>query len=160
MPNSIDNTFGGYTREQLEEALLNPLIPRKIPGDYAAVKAAISRALPANVGTSCLDITALRKLDALVQTSTGNSGLLSIVVAIGMTVYLVWRLHLEQNAETPTIYWERIAWVVGVSAVVWVSVLWKSTTNSYRFASGTSFVVYDSVGSLGEQSLADLVWVE
>lgn len=41
MPN-FEDTFGGYTREQLEEAIRS-IDPEKNPGDYAAVKAAIAR---------------------------------------------------------------------------------------------------------------------
>jgi hypothetical protein len=155
MPN-IDRV-GGYTREQLEEALRS-IDPEKNPGDYAAVKAAIARALPTYVGESCLDVGALRKLDALVQTSTGNRAL-SIATAIGITVYLAWRLLSNPNVLSQTIYWERVALAIGVAAVVWVLALWKTTTNSYRFSSGTIRCM--RFGQIAwEQSLSDLVWVE
>jgi hypothetical protein len=151
------DSFGAYTREQLEEALRS-IDPDKNPGDYAAVKAAISRALPAYVDQSCLDVGALRKLDAVVQTSTGSKAL-SIVVAIVITGYLVWRFLLNQNFETPAIYWERVALIVGVSAVSWAGALWKTTANSYRFASGT--IRCTRLGRTAwEQPLSDLVWVE
>ena len=157
MPRIIENAFGGYTREQLEEALRS-IDPQKEPGDYAAVKAAISRALPAHIGRSCLDVPALRKLDALVRTSTAGRAV-SIIAAIGLTFYLVWRFLLNQNAQTPTIYWKSVALVVGVSTVVWISTLWRTIANSYRFTNGTVRCI--RFGQIAwEQSLRDLVWVE
>jgi hypothetical protein len=155
MPSIIEDAFGGYTREQLEETL-RAIDPNKNPADYAAVKAAISRALPAYVDQSCLD--ALRKLDALIQTSM-QTKITSIIAAIGLTAYFVWRFLLSQTFKDPTAYWATAALVVCGSAAVWIVALWKTFTNSYRFASGTVQCI--RFGRIAwEQSLKDLVWVE
>jgi hypothetical protein len=156
MPINLENVFGGYTREELQEALRS-IDPEKSPEDYAAIKAELARALPAFVGESCLDVAGLRKLDAVVRPST-NSKAFSIVAAIATTGYLVWRF-LNDSSETPVIYWERAALAMGVAAVFWVSALWKTTTDSYRFANGTIRCM--RLGEIAwEQSLSDLVWVE
>jgi hypothetical protein len=153
----MSDAFGGYTREQLEEALRS-IDPDKNPADYAAVKAAISLALPADVAQSCLDVVALRKLDVLVRASMG-ARVLSIVTAIGITVYLVWQLLLSETIVSPTIYWEHVAWVIGCSVVAWATAFWKTFADSYRFANGT--VRCMRFGHIAwEQSLGDLVWVE
>src|ERR1700674_3992347 len=157
MPSIVEDAFSGYTREQLEETL-RAIDPNKNPADYAAVKAAISRALPAYVGQSCLDAVALSKLNALVKPST-QSKIFSIITAICLTVYLVWRLLLSQTITDPTVYWEHAALVIGGSVVVWIGALWRSSVDSYRFASGT--IQCMRLGQISwEQSLQDLVWVE
>jgi hypothetical protein len=156
MPINLDNVFGAYTREELQEALRS-IDPEKNPEDYAAIKAELARALPAFVGESCLDVAALRKLDAVVQPSTESKALI-VVAALGATGYLVWRL-LNESYETPVSYWEHAALTMGVAAVLWVSALWKTTVDSYRFAGGTIRCV--RLGeTTWEQSLSDLVWVE
>ena len=156
MPINLDNAFGAYTREELQEALRS-IDPEKNPEDYAAIKAELARALPAFVGESCLDVAALRKLDAVVQPSAESKALI-IVAALGATGYLVWRL-LNESYETPVSYWGHAALAMGVAAVLWVSVLWKTTVDSYRFAGGTIRCV--RLGETAwEQSLSDLVWVE
>jgi hypothetical protein len=154
---NFDDLFGGYTREQLEEAL-SSIDPKRNPEDYAAVKEALARALPAEVGESCLDVEALRKLDAVVRTST-ESKAISIVTAAALTVYLVWHFLLDQNFDSAVIYWERAALIMGLAAVMWAGALWKTTTDSYRFAGGT--IRCTRLGQIAwEQSLSDLVWVE
>jgi hypothetical protein len=156
MPINLDDAFGPYTREELQAALRS-IDPKKNPEDYAAVKAELERSLPAFVGESCLDVAALRKLDAVVQPSTDSKAVI-VVAALGATGYLVWRL-LNHSYETPEIYWEHAAVVMVVVAVLWVSALWKTTVNSYRFAGGTISCV--RLGEVAwEQSLSDLVWVE
>jgi len=156
MPINLDNVFGAYTREELQEALRS-IDPEKNPEDYAAIKAELARALPAFVGESCLDVAALRKLDAVVQPSAESKALI-IVAALGATGYLVWRL-LNESYETPVSYWGHAALAMGVAAVLWGSALWKTTVDSYRFAGGTIRCV--RLGETAwEQSLSDLVWVE
>ena len=56
----LDDAFGAYSREELEETL-RAMDPKKDPKDYAAVKAALARALPEGVPGSCLDVAALSK---------------------------------------------------------------------------------------------------
>ena len=156
MPIDLDNMFGAYTREELQEALRS-IDPVKNPGDYAAVKAQLARALPAFVGQSCLDVAALRKLDAVVQPSTESKALI-VVAALGATGYLVWRL-LNSNYETPESYWGQAAVVMVVAVVLWVSALWKTTVDSYRFSDGTIRCM--RLGEIAwEHSLSDLIWVE
>ena len=53
----LDDAFGAYSREELEETL-RAMDPKKDPKNYAAIKAALSRALPEGVAVSCLDIAA------------------------------------------------------------------------------------------------------
>lgn len=156
MPINLDNVFGAYTREELQEALRS-IDPEKNPEDCAAIKAELARALPAFVGESCLDVAVLRKLDAVVQPSAESKALI-IVAALGATGYLVWRL-LNESYETPVSYWGHAALAMGVAAVLWGSALWKTTVDSYRFAGGTIRCV--RLGETAwEQSLSDLVWVE
>jgi hypothetical protein len=156
MPIDLDNMFGAYTREELQEALRS-IDPAKNPEDYAAVKAELARALPAFVGQSCLDVAALAKLDAVVKPSTESKALI-VVAALGATGYLVWHL-LNHSYQTPESYWRHAAVVIVVVAVLWVSALWKTTVDSYRFANGTVSCV--RLGEIAwEQSLSDLVWVE
>jgi hypothetical protein len=149
--------FSDYTREELQEAL-RAIDPNKNPADYAAVKAAISRALPAQVSQSCLDVVALRKLDALVQPSK-RSKAFAVIAAIGITLYLFWRFFLSQTITNPTVFWENAALVLAGSVAVWVGALWKTSVDSYRFAGGT--IQCMRLGRVAwEQSLQDLVWVE
>jgi hypothetical protein len=156
MPINLENVFGAYTREELQEALRSS-DPEKNPEDYAAVKAELARALPAFVGESCLDVAALRKLDAVVRPST-ESKAFAIVAAIVTTGYLVWRL-LNNSYQTPASYWGHAAVVMVIAVVFWVSALWKTTTDSYRFSGGTIRCM--RLGEIAwEQSLSDLVWVE
>jgi len=153
---SFEDSFGAYTREELQEALRS-IDPVKNPGDYAAVKAELARALPAFVGESCVDVAALAKLDAVVRPSTESKALI-VVAALGTTGYLVWRL-LNDSYETPESYWGQAAVVTVVAVVLWVSALWKTTIDSYRFAGGTIRCVRLGETAWG-QSLSDLVWVE
>jgi hypothetical protein len=153
---SFEDLFGAYTREELQAALRS-IDPKKNPEDYAAIKAQLARALPAFVGESCLDVAALRKLDAIVQPSTEYRAVI-VLAALGATGYLVWHF-LNHGNETPEIYWEQAAGVIVVVAILWVSALWKTTVDSYRFANGTVSCV--RLGEIAwEQSLGDLVWVE
>jgi hypothetical protein len=157
MPSIIEGAFSEYTREQLEETL-RAIDPNKNPADYAAVKAAISRALPAQIGRSCLDVVALRKLDALVQPSKGSK-FFAVIAAIGLTLYLFWHFFLSQTITSPTVFWESAALVLAGSFAVWVPAFWKTSVDSYRFADGTIQCV--RLGQIAwEQSLQDLVWVE
>ena len=157
MPTIIGRAFSGYTREELEETL-RAIDPNKNPADYAAVKAAISRALPAQVGQSCLDVVAVRKLNALVKPSKGSQAL-AVIAAIGLPLYFFWRFFLSQTITNPTVFWESAAIVLAGSVAVWVGALWKTSVNSYRFADGTIQCL--RLGRVAwEQSLQDLVWVE
>lgn len=157
MPNILEDAFGDYTREELEETL-RTIDPKKNPADYAAIKAAISRALPAEVGQSCLDVDALRKLDALVQPSN-QSKVFAVLAAIGLTVYLFWRFFLSRTITDRTVFWESAALVLAGSVAVWAGALWKTSVDSYRFAGGTVQCIR-LAGIAWEQSLQDLVWVE
>src|ERR1700761_8193144 len=98
-----EGLLGGYTKEELEETLRS-IDPQKNPGDYAAVKAAIARALPAEVERSCLDVNGLRQLNALVRPST-RSKVFAILWAIALTLYVFWRYLLSQNITDPTVFW-------------------------------------------------------
>lgn len=149
--------FNNYTREELEEAL-RAIDPKKNPADYAAIKAAISRALPAQVGQSCLDVAALRKLDALVQPSM-RSKTIAVIAATGITLFLFWRFIFFRNITDPTVLWENSGLVLAGSIAVWVGALWKTSVDSYRFSGGT--IQCMRLGRVAwEQSLQDLVWVE
>jgi hypothetical protein len=154
---NFSDLFGGYTREQLEESLRS-IDPVKNPEDYAAVKAAIARALPAAQGQSCLDVAGLSKLDALVRPSKTSTTAIIIAAVIGI-VGLVWRFIVDQTFDTPAAYWERVALVMAVSVVLLVGALWRTSVNTYRFAGGTIRCM--RFGQITwEQSLSDLVWVE
>jgi hypothetical protein len=154
---NLESVFGDYTREQLEESLRS-IDPVKNPEDYAAVKAAIARALPAAQGQSCLDVAALRKLDALVQPSTSSKTAIIIAALIGI-VGLVWRFIVDQTFDTPAAYWERVAVVMAVSIVLLVGALWRTSVNTYRFAGDTIRCIRLGKVAWG-LSLSDLVWVE
>lgn len=63
---------------------------------------------------------------------------------------------LDPGVQTPATYWAHIAVAIGISAVVWICTLWKTSTNSYRFAGGS--VRCMRFGEIAwEQSLVDLV---
>jgi len=47
----LDDAFGPYSREELQETLRS-MDPTKDPEDYAAIKAALSRALPEGAAVS------------------------------------------------------------------------------------------------------------
>jgi hypothetical protein len=49
----LDDAFGAYSREELEETLRS-MDPKKDSEDYAAIKAALSRALPQGVAVGYL----------------------------------------------------------------------------------------------------------
>src|ERR1700733_13931314 len=98
----LDDAFGAYSREELEETL-RAMDPEKDPKDYAAIKAALSRALPQGVAGSCLDVAALGKLEATIQATNGGK-VWAVVLAVVGTFALTQRF-LYHPAKDLTVYW-------------------------------------------------------
>jgi hypothetical protein len=98
----LDDAFGAYSREELEETLRG-IDPKKDPENYAAIKAALSRALPQGVAESCLDVAVLGKLEATIQ-ATNGSKVWAVVLAVVGTLILTQRF-LNHAVKDLTVYW-------------------------------------------------------
>ncbi len=151
----LDDAFGAYSREELEETLRS-MDPKKDPKDYAAIKAALSRALPQRVPVSRLDVAALSKLEATIQ-ATNGSKVWAVVLAVVGTFFLTQRF-LHHPVKDLTLYW-----VGAVTLIVLVLFLWivaaRKTVTAYRFSKGTMACM--RAGEVTwQQSLSDLQWVE
>jgi hypothetical protein len=155
MPLDLDNMFGAYSREELEETLRG-MDPKKDPKDYAAIKAALARALPEGVAGSCLDVAALRKLEVTIQPTNGGKVWAVVLAVVG--TFVLTRRFLDYPVKDLTAYW-----VGAVALIVAVFVLWivaaRRAVTAYRFSNGTMECI--RAGEITwQQSLGDLKTVE
>jgi len=155
MPIDLDNMFGAYSREELEETL-RAMDPKKDPENYAAIKAALSRALPEEVAVSCLDVAALSKLEVTIQPTNGGK-VWAIVLAVVGTVTLTQRF-LTHPAKDLTGYWVGALTLIALVLFLWI-VAARKTVTAYRFSNGTMECI--RAGEITwQQTLRDLVRVE
>lgn len=145
----------GRSREELEEALRS-VDPKKDPQNYAAIQAALSRALPQGEGASCLDVAALSKLEATVR-ATNGSKVWAVVAAVVGTFILTQRF-LSQPITDLKVYWVGALTVIAFVLFLWIVAVRKTVT-AYRFSHGTIECI--RAGEITwRQSLTDLKWVE
>jgi hypothetical protein len=151
----LDDAFGAYSREELEETLRS-MDPKKDPENYAAIKAALSRALPQGVAVSCLDVAALGKLEVTIQPTNG-SRVWAVVLAVVGTCILTQRF-LSQPVKDLTVYWVGALTVIAFAFYLWI-VAARKTVTAYRFSNGTMECI--RAGEITwRQSLSDLKRVE
>jgi hypothetical protein len=151
----LDEAFGAYSREELEEQLRS-IDPKKDPENYAAIKAALSRALPEGVAVSCLDVAALGKLDVIIQPTNGGK-VWAVVLAVVGTFILTQRF-LSHRVQDLTVYWVGALTLVAAVLFLWILAARKVVT-AYRFSNGTMECV--RAGEITwQQSLRDLKRVE
>jgi hypothetical protein len=154
---SIDlgDAFGAYSREELQETLRS-MDPKKDPENYAAIKAALSRALPEGVAGSCLDIAALSKLEVTIQ-STNGSKVWAVVVAV-LGTFILTRRFLDHPVKDLTVYWVGALTLIALALFLWI-VAARRTVTAYRFSNG--MMECTRAGEITwQQSLSDLVRVE
>jgi len=155
MPIDLDNMFGAYSREELEETLRS-MDPKKDPENYAAIKAALSRALPQGVAVSCLDVAALVKLEGSIQPTNGSKAWAVVLAAVG--TFILTRSFLNQPVKDPTVYWVGALTLIAFALYLWI-VAARRTLTAYRFSNGTMECI--RAGEITwQQSLRDLVTVE
>ena len=151
----LDDAFGAYSREELEETL-RAMDPEKDPKDYAAIKAALSRALPQGVAGSCLDVAALSKLDVTIQATNGGK-VWAVVLAVVGTFALTQRF-LYHPAKDLTVYWVGALTLIAAVLFLWI-VAARRTVTAYRFSNGTMECI--RAGEITwRQDLSDLKSVE
>ena len=151
----LDDAFGAYSREELEETLRS-MDPKKDPENYAAIKAALSRALPQGVAVSCLDVAALNKLEATIQ-ATNSSKIWAVVLAVVGTFVLT-RRFLDHPVTDLTVYWVGALTLIASALFLWI-VAARRTVTAYRFSNGT--MQCTRAGEITwQQTLRDLVTVE
>ena len=154
---SIDlgEAFGSYSREELEETLRG-MDPKKDPKDYAAIKAALSRALPEGVAVSCLDVAALSKLEVTIQ-PTNSGKVWALVLAVVGTFVLTWRF-LDHPVKDLTVYWLGAVTLIALVLFLWI-VAARRVVTAYRFSNGTMECI--RAGEITwQQSIRDLKTVE
>lgn len=151
----LDDAFGAYSREELEETL-RAMDPKKDPENYAAIKAALSRALPQGVAVSCLDVAALSKLEVTLQPTNGGK-VWAVVLAVVGTSALTQRF-LSQPAKDLTVYWVGALTLIAAVLFLWIVAARKVVT-AYRISNGTMECI--RAGEITwQQDLSDLVTVE
>jgi hypothetical protein len=128
----FDDAFGAYSREELQETLRS-MDPKKDPKDYAAIKAALSRALPQGVAVSCLDVAALSKLEVTIQ-ATNRSKVWAVVLAVVGTFILTQRF-LNHPVKDLTVYWVGALILIALTLFLWI-VAARRTVTAYRFSNG------------------------
>jgi hypothetical protein len=151
----LDEAFGAYSREELEEQLRS-MDPKKDPENYAAIKAALSRALPEGVAVSCLDVAALSKLDVTIQPTNGGK-VWAVVLAVVGTFILTQRF-LSHRVQDLTFYWVGALTLVAAVLFLWILAARKVVT-AYRFSNGTMECIRAGE-TTWQQSLRDLKRVE
>ena len=154
---SIDlgDAFGAYSRQELEETLRS-MDPKKDPENYAAIKAALSRALPQGVAASCLDVAALSKLEVTIQPTNGSK-VWAVVLAVVGTFILTQRF-LNHPVKDLTVYWVGALTVIALALFLWI-VAARKTVTAYRLSNGTMECI--RAGEITwRQSLSDLKRVE
>jgi hypothetical protein len=151
----LDDAFGAYSREELEETLRG-MDPKKDPKDYAAIKAALSRALPEGVAVSCLDVAALSKLEVTIQPTNGGK-VWAVVLAVVGTFILTQRF-LSHPVKDLTVYWVGAVTLIAAVLFLWIVAAQKVVT-AYRISNGTMECI--RAGEIRwQQSLSDLKRVE
>ena len=155
---SIDlgDAFGAYSREELEETLRG-MDPKEDPENYAAIKAALSGALPEGVAvSSCLDVVALSKLELTIQATNGAKAWAVVLSVVG-TLVLTQRF-LSHPTSDLTVYWVGAATLTAAVLLLWI-VAARRTVTAYRFSNGTMECI--RAGEITwQQSLSDLKRVE
>jgi hypothetical protein len=154
---SIDlgDAFGAYSREELEETL-RAMDPKTDPENYAAIKEALSRALPEGVAVSCLDVAALSKLEVTIQPTNGGK-VWAVVLAVVGTFILTQRF-LNHAAQDLTVYWVGALTLIAAVLFLWIVAARKVVT-AYRISNGTMECI--RAGEITwQQSLRDLKRVE
>ena len=121
----LDDAFGAYSREELEETLRS-MDPEKDPENYAAIKAALSRALPQGVAVSCLDVAALNKLEATIQ-ATNSSKIWAVVLAVVGTFVLT-RRFLDHPVTDLTVYWVGALTLIASALFLWIVAARRTVT--------------------------------
>jgi hypothetical protein len=151
----LDDAFGAYSREELEETLRS-MDPKKDPKDYAAIKAALARALPQGVAVSCLDVAALSKLEVTIQPTNGGK-VWAVVLAVVGTFILTQRF-LSHPVKDLTVYWVGALTLIAAVLFLWIVAARKVVT-AYRISNGTMECI--RAGEITwQQSLSDLKTVE
>jgi hypothetical protein len=151
----FDDAFGAYSREELEETLRG-MDPQKDPENYAAIKAALSRALPEGVAVSCLDVAALSQLEVTIQPTNGGK-VWAVVLAVVGTFILAQRF-LNHPAKDLTVYWVGALTLIASVLFLWIVAARRAVT-AYRFSNGTMECI--RAGEITwQQSLSDLKRVE
>ena len=151
----FDGVFGVYSREELEETLRS-MDPKKDPENYAAIKAALARALPEGVAVSCLDVAALRKLEVTLQPTNGGKVWAVVLAAVG--TFVLTRNFLDHPVKDLTVYWVGALTLIASALFLWI-VAARKTITAYRFSNGTMECL--RAGEITwQQSLIDLKTVE
>jgi hypothetical protein len=151
----LDDAFGAYSREELAETL-RAMDPKKDPKNYAAIKAALSRALPQGVAVSCLDVAALSKLEVTLQPTNGGK-VWAVVLAVVGTSALTQRLFYHPGKDL-TVYWVGALTLIAAVLFLWIVAARKVVT-AYRFSNGSMECI--RAGEITwQQSLSDLKTVE
>jgi hypothetical protein len=151
----LDDAFGAYSREELAETL-RAMDPKKDPENYAAIKAALSRALPQGVAVSCLDVAALSKLEVTLQPTNGGK-VWAVVLAVVGTSALTQRLFYHPGKDL-TVYWVGALTLIAAVLFLWIVAARKVVT-AYRFSNGSMECI--RAGEITwQQSLSDLKTVE
>lgn len=151
----LDDAFGAYSREELEETLRS-MDPKKDPENYAAIKAASARSLPQGVAVSCLDVAALAKLEATLQASNGSKVWAVVLAVVG--TFLLTQRFLKYPTKDPTIYSIGAVILIALVLYLWI-VAARRTVTAYRFSNGTMACI--RAGEVTwQQSLRDLMTVE
>jgi hypothetical protein len=151
----LDDAFGAYSREELEETLRG-MDPQKDPKDYAAIKDALSRALPEGVALSCLDVVALSKLEGTLQPTNGGKVWAVVLAALG--TFVMTQRFLNHPTKDLTVYWVGAVMLIAAVLLLWIVAARKVVT-AYRFSNGTMECI--SAGEITwQQSLRDLRRVE
>jgi len=131
----LDDAFGAYSREELEETLRG-MDPKKDPKDYAAIKAASARALPEGVAGSCLDVAALRKLEVTIQPTNGGKVWAVVLAVVG--TFVLTRRFLDHPVKDLTAYWVGAVALIAAVLFLWIVAARRAVT-VYRFSNGTGW---------------------
>ena len=151
----LDDAFGAYSREELEETL-RAMDPKKDPKNYAAIKAALSRALPQCVAGSCLDVAALGKLEVTIQPPNGGKVWAAVLAVVG--TYMLTRRFLSYPTKDLTVYWVGAVTLIAAVLFLWMVAARKAVT-AYRISNGTMECI--RAGEITwQQDLSDLQRVE
>ena len=151
----LDDAFGPYSREELQETLRS-MDPTKDPEDYAAIKAALSRALPEGVAVSCLDVAALSKLEVTLQPTNGGKVWAVVLAVVG--TFIMTQRFLSHPVKDLTAYWVGALTLIVAVLILWILAARKAVT-AYRFSNGEMECI--RAGEITwQQSLRDLVTVE
>ena len=151
----LDDAFGAYSREELEETLRS-MDPKEDPENYAAIKAALARALPQGVAVSCLDVAGLSKLEVTIEPT--NSGKVWAVVLAVVGTFILTQRFLSHPVTDLSVYWVGALTLIALALYLWI-VAARRVVTVYRFSNGTMECI--SAGEITwQQSLSDLVTVE